>query len=181
MFTNAQAWFFQQLNNEEGNHQCEISNSVGAQTFWRGIWSERKDHHKDAEWLKDVEKGLEQDEDLDKIKITKGKMMRVMRKMSNWKAPYPENVQGYCLKNLTPLHDKLLVYLHDYLDAVMVSDWLKKEQTVLLQNNKAKGNIASNYQPITCLPLVWKLLTVVLADLWLFRKQNVVARETKRM
>ena len=49
MFTNAQAWFFQQLNNEEGNHQCEISNSVGAQTFWRGIWSERKDHHKDAE------------------------------------------------------------------------------------------------------------------------------------
>ena len=58
--------------------------------------------------MKDVEKGLEQDEDLDKIKITKGKMMRVMIKMSNWKAPYPENVQGYCLKNLTPLHDKLL-------------------------------------------------------------------------
>ena len=37
MFTNAQAWFFQQLNNEEGNHQCEISNSVGAKTFCRGI------------------------------------------------------------------------------------------------------------------------------------------------
>ena len=68
MFTNIQAWFFQQLNNEEGNHQCEISNSVGAKTFCRGIWSERKEHHKDAEWLKDVEKGLEQDEDLDKIK-----------------------------------------------------------------------------------------------------------------
>ena len=52
---------------------------------------------------------------------------------------------------------------------------------MLLQKNKAKGNIASNYRPITCLPLVWKFLTGVLADLSLFRKQNVVARETKRM
>ena len=29
--------FLKQLNNEEGNHQCEIPNSVEAQNFWRGI------------------------------------------------------------------------------------------------------------------------------------------------
>ena len=34
--------------------------------------------------------------------ITKDKMMRVMRKMPNWKTPGPDNVQGYCLKNLAP-------------------------------------------------------------------------------
>ena len=33
-----------------------------------------------------------------------------------------------------------------------------------MQKDKAKGNIASNYQPITCLPLVWKLLTGILED-----------------
>ena len=55
-----------------------------AQTFWRGIWSERKEHYKGAEWLKDVKK-LEQDEGQDKIDITKDKMMRIMRKMPNWK------------------------------------------------------------------------------------------------
>ena len=65
-----------------------------AQTFWRGIWSERKDHHKDAEWLKDV-KELEQDEGQDKNDITKDKIMGVMRKMPNWKAPGPDNDQGY--------------------------------------------------------------------------------------
>ena len=53
-----------------------------AQTFWRGIWSERKDHHKDAEWLKDV-KELEQDEGQDKNDIKKDKIMGVMRKMPN--------------------------------------------------------------------------------------------------
>ena len=49
-----------------------------AQTFWRGIWSERKEHHKGAEWLKDVKK-LEKDKGQDKIDITKDKMMRIMR------------------------------------------------------------------------------------------------------
>ena len=58
MFVNNQGQFFQRLNNEKENHQCEIPNSVEAQTFWRGIWSKRKEHHKDAEWLKDVKKEL---------------------------------------------------------------------------------------------------------------------------
>ena len=34
----------------------------------------------------------------------------------------------------------------------------------MLQKDKSKGNVASNYGPITCLPLVWKLLTGVIAD-----------------
>ena len=91
-------------------------------------------------------------------------MGRVMRKMPNWKAPGPDNVQGYWLKNLTPLHDKLIAYLQDCLDSGVVPDWLIKGRTVLIQKDKAKGNIASNYRPITCLPLVWKLLTGILED-----------------
>ena len=45
MFVNNQGRFFQRLNNEEENHQYEISNSVEAQTFCRGTWSERKEDH----------------------------------------------------------------------------------------------------------------------------------------
>ena len=97
-----------------------------AQTFWRDIWSEKKKHHKDAEWLKDVNKELEQDEGQDKIDITKYKMMRVMRKMPNWKASGHGNVQGYWLKNLTPLHDKLMVYLQDCLNSGVVPNWLTR-------------------------------------------------------
>ena len=134
------------------------------QTFWKGIWSEKKEHHKNAVWLKDVKKELEQDEGQDKIDITKEKMMRVMRKMPNWKAPVPDNVQCCWLKNLTPLRNKLVVYLQDCLDSGVVRDWLTKGRTVLIQNDKAKGNIASNYQPITCLSLVCKLLTGISAD-----------------
>ena len=70
--------------------------------------------------MKDVKKELEQDEGQNKIDITKDKMTRVMRKMSNWKTPGPDNVQGYWLKNLTPLHDRLVVHLQECLDSGVV-------------------------------------------------------------
>ena len=34
----------------------------------------------------------------------------------------------------------------------------------MLQKDKTKGNAASNYRPITCLPFMWKLSTGVIAD-----------------
>ena len=54
-----------------------------------------KKQHKDAEWLKDVKKKLGPDECQDKIDLSKAKMMRVLRKMPNWKAPDPDNIQGH--------------------------------------------------------------------------------------
>ena len=42
--------------------------------------------------------------------------------------------------------------------------WLTRGKTSLLQKDKSKGNIASNYRPITCLPSLWKLLTGVIPD-----------------
>ena len=34
----------------------------------------------------------------------------------------------------------------------------------MLQKDKSTGNVASNYRPITCLPLMWKLLSGAIAD-----------------
>ena len=42
--------------------------------------------------------------------------------------------------------------------------WLTRGRTSLLQKDKSKRNVASNYRPITWLPLMWKLLTGVIAD-----------------
>ena len=41
---------------------------------------------------------------------------------------------------------------------------MTKGRTVLIQKDKSKGNFASNYRPITCLPLFWKLMTGILAE-----------------
>ena len=36
--------------------------------------------------------------------------------------------------------------------------------TVLCQKEPQKGNTGENYRPITCLPLIWKLLTGAIAE-----------------
>ena len=41
---------------------------------------------------------------------------------------------------------------------------MTKGRTVLIQKDKSKENVASNYRPITCLLLVWKLMTGILAE-----------------
>ena len=38
------------------------------------------------------------------------------------------------------------------------------DRTFLLLKDKSKGNEVSNYKPITCLPLMWKLLRGIVAD-----------------
>ena len=50
---------------------------------------------------------------------------------------------------------------------VVVSDvptWMTKGKTTLIQRDPEKGNVANNYCPFAYLPLIWKLLTNVLAE-----------------
>ena len=54
--------------------------------------------------------------------------------------------------------------LKECLDSEFVPSWLTRGRTLLLQKNKRKGSAASNYRPITCLLLMRKLLTGVIAD-----------------
>ena len=42
--------------------------------------------------------------------------------------------------------------------------WLTSGRTSLLQKDRSKSNVACDYRPITCLPLLWKLLTGIIAD-----------------
>ena len=45
-----------------------------------------------------------------------------------------------------------------------VPDWMTREKTVLIQKDPSKGTSAGNYRPITCLPLMWKLLTGIFSE-----------------
>ena len=84
--------------------------------------------------------------------------------MPNCKSPGPNLVQGFCLKNYSSFHERVRLQLKECFDSGFVPSWLNRGRTSLLQKDKSKGNVASNYRPITCLPLMWKLLTGVIAD-----------------
>ena len=76
----------------------------------------------------------------------------------------PDLVQGFRLKNFSSLLDKVRLQLKEWLDSGFVPSWFTRGRTSLLRKNKSRGNIASDYRPIACLPLMWKLLTSVIAD-----------------
>ena len=45
-----------------------------------------------------------------------------------------------------------------------VPEWMVTGKTALIQKDPAKGTNVSNYRPVACLPLMWKLLTGIFAD-----------------
>ena len=95
--------------------------------------------------------------------ITTGSLKKILGRMPNWKSPGPDVVQGFCLKGFSTLHERVRLQLKQCLDCGFLPR-LTRGRTSLLQKDKSKGNVASNYRPITCLPLMWKLLTGVIAD-----------------
>ena len=93
------------------------------------------------------------------------KIRKQCRKTPNWKAPGRDGVQGYWIKNLSSLHERVSSQMNRILMGEDdLPEWMIHGRTVLCQKDRQKGNTADNYRPITCLPLMWKLLTEVIAE-----------------
>ena len=99
-------------------------------------------------------------------------------KMPNWKAPGPDLVQGFWLKDFRSLHERLCGQLNKCLLEGNVPDWMTKGRTVLIMKSKGEGNGVDNFRPITCLSLVWKLLTGIIAEMYsLLYKEELLPEE----
>ena len=73
-------------------------------------------------------------------------------------------MQGFWLKNFTSLHTCIANNLQSCLDTGIVPDWMTKGRTILIMKDPEKGAATGNYRPITCLPVMWKLLTGIISD-----------------
>lgn len=73
----------------------------------------------------------------------------------NWKSPGPGGEQGYGTNNKS-LHPIMLAMINQCLNS--------DEVFVLVMKDKAKGREISNYRPITCLSVMWKLFTSYISD-----------------
>ena len=163
LFRNNEGRFYQQLNNESEHLENEVPDAETARNFWSDIWSKEVQHNKNANWLHEFRNEVENTSVQESIDITDEKVKDILKRMPNWKAPGPDGVQGFWLKNFTSMHKYIRLYLIDCLENGTPT-WMTKGRTVLIQKDKDKGRDASNYRPITCLPLMWKLLTGMIAD-----------------
>ena len=101
----------------------------------------------------------------DDIVITTGMVLLQSKKVPNWKAPGPDGVQGYWMKKLTSLHERIAEQTNDMINnGVQIPEWMTSGRTVLCQKDPKKGNAVDNYRPISCLPLMWKLITGIISE-----------------
>ena len=67
----------------------------------------------------------------------------------------PDLVHEFWLNNFSSLHESVRLQLNECLDSGFVPCWLTLVgRASLLQKDKSKCNVASNYRLITCLPLM---------------------------
>ena len=164
LFENNQKLLFEQIEGiERGNEVIPDANE--SRTFWKSIWENDVRHNEKAEWIRNVKQEISYDliPQTD-LTITVETLRVQVRKLANWKAPGPDGVQGYWFKNLTSIHPLLGALLNDCLNSGETPDWLTRGTTVLIMKDKSKGGKVTNYRPITCLSILWKLFTSIFSD-----------------
>ena len=135
-----------------------------SQQFWRDIWGKDVIYNGNAEWLKELKKERVKVRQED-IVITAGMVTARSKNIPNKKTPGPDGVQGYWIKKLTALHERMAEHMNDLINnRVTIPVWMTTGRTVLCQKDQERGSAVDNYRPMSCLPLAWKLITGIIAD-----------------
>ena len=118
----------------------------------------------------------------ERVSIRVEKIRKQCRKIPNWKAPGRNSVQGYWIKNLGSLHQRVSSQMNRILMGEDdLSEWMTHDRTVLCQKDPQKGNTADNYRPIAWLPLMWRLLTgKIVEEMYnYFEREKILPEEQK--
>ena len=75
-----------------------------------------------------------------------------------------DGIRGFWFKKFTSIHDRPVLEMDRCLKDAQVHDWMTKGKTTLIQKNPSKGTAPNNYKPITCLPIMWKILTAQIGE-----------------
>ena len=164
LFKNDQKQLYKELGGTAQTDSAQAPDGKEATDFWSGIWSTPVEHNRNAEWIeraKRVNARIEKQED---VVIELEDVRRGIRRMTNWKAPGPDAVQGFWFKKFTSMHVRIASGLQGCLAQGWVPKWMTLGRTSLFMKDPSKGTRADNYRPIACLPLMWKLLTGILSE-----------------
>ena len=85
------------------------------------------------------------------------------RTRGTWRGPKNGNThrltgKRFWFKKFTSIHGRLALEMNICLQGVQVPNWMTKGKTTLIQKDPSKGTAPNNYRPITCRPMMWKIL-----------------------
>ena len=110
LFATNQKQFYQELDGRS-NIPNKAPDAQEASEFWSNIWSIPGNFNENASWLPKVKERLSEIDKQEDIRISVENVKTAIRKMTNWKAPGPDCVQGYWVKRFLSLHSRLTEHL----------------------------------------------------------------------
>ena len=146
-----------------------------------GTWSVEKEHNKEAKWFSDRKEEMVKFEQHNVV-TNEDKVKKQCSKMPNWKGPGHDGVQGFWIKRLDKMHERIAIQLNEIVEGTKeIPSWMTYKRTVLCQKDPAKRNSLENFRTITCLPLMWKLLTAIISeDMYCsIKNKNLLPEEQK--
>ena len=139
-------------------------NAEESKQFWSNIWDNEKEHERNAEWLRELRAEKDNMKQND-INITTEMIKEQVKKIPNQTSPGPDGVQGYWLKKLTALHERIAKQMDNIIsNREDIPKWMTLGKTVLCQKDPSKGNAVDNYRPMLSLPLMLKLMIGTIAE-----------------
>ena len=129
--------------------------------FWKPLYENEKEYHKHAAWLQEYKTSANNITEATYSEITTNEIESATSEFSNWKSPGLDKLHNFWWNKLHPkvavAFDKLIVQPEN------CPDWLTTGQTTLIAKKEPTRN-PSNYRPITCLPIMYKILSSIVTS-----------------
>ena len=134
--------------------------------FWREIWSQDSPPDGDystIHWLNEHRLEVKCNKQ-ESSAFTMDELRAALREMPSWKAAGWEGIHTFWLKYLPCIHETLLKEFNRILTgASSPPEWLTTGKTHLIRKINCEPGPKS-YRPINCLPVIYKLLTKMIAN-----------------
>ena len=126
------------------------------QKFWK--------YSKDVAWLQEYKTSVNDIMKATYSEITTKEIKSATSEFSNWKSPGLDKLHNFWRNKLTTLHRKVAIAFGKLIvQPENCPDWLTTGQTTLIAKREPTRN-PSNYRPITCLPVMYKILPSIVTS-----------------
>jgi len=132
--------------------------------FWKPLYGNRKEYNKNAIWVDEYRESVNHIAHAEYADIESNEIAESSSKFANWKSPGIDNIQNFWWNKLTVFHNKTAQIMNSIVkDPTTCPNWFTTGRTTLVPK-KAETRNPSNYRPITCLPIVYKILTSIITS-----------------
>ena len=149
--------------------------------FWKKILEKEVKHNKQAEWLREEEIAQENLQGDEWREFEEVELKNTIKVLQNWKSPGIDKIHNFWLKYLVSLHGQLISGYNEIIkNPINIPEWMTKGITYLLPKSKDTLH-PKNYRPITCLPVIYKILTSLISEriYSYLQKNNILPEEQK--